>query len=399
MIQELLPALEIHEVPSGTPAFDWTVPNEWNVQEAWLEDPDGNRIADFSRHNLHLVGYSTPIDRKIDLEELQNHLHSIPDQPAAIPYVTSYYSPQWGFCLAHRDRLKLKPGTYRVYIDATLAPGSLTYGELVLPGKTQREVFLSTYICHPSMANNELSGPCVTAFLAKWLTERDHRRYTYRIIFIPETIGALTYLSRHLNDLKRNVAAGFNVTCIGDERCYSYLPSRSGDTISDKAALHALKHLAPDFKRYTYLERGSDERQYCAPGVDLPIATIMRSKYGQYPEYHTSLDDLTFVTPQGLEGGLIALQKAIEILEYDCKPRVTVIGEPQMSKRGLRPTLGTKTSFDDAQRTMMNILAYSDGVRSLLEIAEIVGKPMWTLIPICEILSKHGLIEHFDGAA
>ena len=399
VIREILPGLQVHEVPSGSRVFDWTVPDEWNVREAWLEDPAGRRVADCSRHNLHLVGYSTPVDRRVELEELQNHLHSLPEQPEAIPYVTSYYSPRWGFCLTHRERLRLRPGSYRAYIDATLAPGSLTYGELVLPGARTEEVFLSTYVCHPSMANNELSGPCVTTFLARWLAGLASRRYTYRIIFIPETIGALTYLSRHIEHLKRHVAAAFNVTCVGDERCYSYLPSRAGDTLSDRVALHVLKHTSPDFKRYTYLERGSDERQYCAPGVDLPVATIMRSKYGEYPEYHTSLDDQTLVTPAGLEGGFLALRRAIEVLEHDCRPRVTVLGEPQMGRRGLRPTLATKSSFDAAQRAMMNLLAYADGEKTLLEIADIIGTPMWALVPLCATLREHGLIGETEGLA
>jgi aminopeptidase-like protein len=393
----ILPALQIHEVPTGTQVFDWTVPDEWNVREAWLAGPGGERIADFAAHNLHLVGYSVPVDTTVSLEELQPHLYSLPEQPHAIPYVTSYYKERWGFCLRHADRKRLKPGTYRVYIDASLAPGSLSYGELVLPGRTASEVFLSTYVCHPSMANNELSGPTVATYLAKWLSDLPARRYTYRIIFVPETLGAIAYLSRHLDHLKRYVIAGFNITCVGDERCYSYLPSRAGDTLSDRVALHVLKHIAPEFKRYTFCDRGSDERQYCAPGVDLPVASIMRSKYGEYPEYHTSLDDLTLITPAGLAGGFNALKKAIEILENDVLPVSTVIAEPQMSKRGLRPTTGTRTSFDDAQRMMMNLWVYSDGKRSLLEIAEVIGIAVWELLPIYYQLKQHGLVRELES--
>ncbi len=394
IIKETLPDLKTFEIPTGTQVFDWVIPNEWNVREAWLEDPNGVRVADFAINNLHLVGYSIPVDISLSLAELEGHLYSLPNQPDAIPYITSYYSPHWGFCLRHNDRIKLKSGTYRVHIDVCLQPGSLTYAELVLPGQSEKEIFLSTYICHPSMANNEISGPCVTTYLAKWLSELSDRYYTYRIVFVPETIGSLAYLSRHLVHLRQQVVAGFNITCVGDDRTYSYLPSRNGGTLADRAALHVLKHLAPDFKCYTFCDRGSDERQYCAPGVDLPIASIMRTRYGDYPEYHTSLDDLTVVSPSGFEGGYNALQKAIEAIEGDCYPRSTIIGEPQMGKRGLRPTVGTKTSYGVTQRAMMNLWAYSDGKRSLLEIAEVIGVPMWEIMPIYKQLKESGILEN-----
>lgn len=396
ILGEVVPNLQIYEVPTGTRAFDWTVPNEWNVREAWIEGPDGKRVVDFARHNLHLVGYSIPTNETLELADLQAHLHSLPDQPDAIPYVTSYYFPRWGFCLRHCDREQLPPGRYRVRIDSTLEHGSLTYGESIIAGESSEEVFLSTYICHPSMANNELSGPCVTAYLGRWLAGLTNRRYTYRIVFLPETIGSLTYLSRHLEHLKRCVIAGFNVSCVGDERCFSYLPSRAGDSLADRATLHVLKHLSPDFKKYSYLDRGSDERQYCAPGIDLPIASIMRSKYGEYPEYHTSLDDLTLVTPRGLEGGFDAVRAAIEVIEHNCRPIVTVLGEPQLGKRGLYPTLSSKSSA--APRMMMNFLAYADGTRTLLEIADIIGVPMWELVPIYRTLSEQGLLRTTESS-
>lgn len=391
MLREELPGLTVHEVPSGTKCFDWVIPLEWNIRDAYLVGPDGRKVVDFASSNLHVVGYSVPVDTELSLDELQPHLHSLPDQPTAIPYVTSYYKERWGFCLSQEQRDRLEPGTYRAVIDSTLKPGSLTYGELVLPGETDEEIFISTYVCHPSLANNELSGPVVATQLAKWVSALENRRFTYRFIFIPETIGSITYLSRMLDHLKRHVVAGFNVTCIGDDRCYSFLPSRNGDTVSDRVARHVLKHHAGKYLHYSFLQRGSDERQYCAPGVDLPIATVMRSKYGEYPEYHTSLDNLDLVTPSGLEGGYTALRRCLEVIEADRTYRTTVLCEPQMGARGLYSTLGGK-SVDEVVRRRMNILAYADGNHSLLDIAEQINEPAWELIPYIEELESHELL-------
>jgi aminopeptidase-like protein len=393
IIQRELPELTIHEVPSGTKCFDWVVPDEWTINEAFVERSDGLRVIDFANHNLHIVSYSRPIDAILSLEELQSHLHSIPEMPNAIPYITSYYSERWGFCLSHTARQALQPGDYRVKIDSRVAPGSLTYGEIVLPGLSKKEVFLSTYVCHPSMANNELSGPVVTIELLKWLRSLPTRKYTYRAIFIPETIGSLVYLSRNLSQMKVSIIAGFNVTCVGDERHYSYLPSRNGDTLADRAAIHALEnHIGPNgYRPYTFLDRGSDERQYCSPGVDLPIATIMRTKYGEYPEYHTSLDDLHLVTASGLAGSIEVLAKSIVALEYNGTYRSTMLGEPQLGRRGLYPTLGTRTGSVGVRATM-NILAYSDGQHDLLKISNMLKMPIWDIHPITQQLVVHGLL-------
>lgn len=393
LLAQELPGLEIHSVPSGAAAFDWTVPDEWTVREAYIADENGDRVVDFKTNNLHLLGYSEPVDRSLSLEELDRHLYSLPEQPGAIPYVTSYYRKRWGFCMSQTQRDAMRPGQYHVRIDADLAPGVMNYADLILPGQTDQEIFLSTYVCHPSMANNELSGPVVTAALAKWIMAMTNRRYTYRIVFIPETIGSILYLSKNLDAMKSRTFAGFNVTCIGDDRCYSYLPSRNGHTVSDRIAKHVLSHTAPDYKAYTWLDRGSDERQYCSPGVDLPVATIMRSKYAEYPEYHTSLDDLdSVVTPSGLAGGFTALQNALRILEQNFVPRVTTFGEPQLGKRGLYPDISSKGSADNV-RVMMNMISYCDGQHSLLEIAEILNVPFWTLQSLIAPLMDEGLVE------
>ena len=393
--RKILPDLTIHEVPSGTQSFDWTVPDEWNIRGAWIADDAGNRVVDFANNNLHVVAYSQPVDDWLTLEELQPHLHSLADQPDAIPYITSYYVKRWGFCLSHKQREQLEPGRYHVVVDSTLAPGSLTYGELVLPGKEEKEILLSTYICHPSMANNELSGPVVTAALAAWLAGNAERRFTYRILFLPETIGAIVYLSQHLEEMRRNTLAGIVATCIGDDRGYSLLMSREADTLADRAARLVMKHHAPDYVEYSYLDRGSDERQYCWPGVDLPVVSVMRSGYNGYTEYHTSLDDLTLISPSGLAGGYSAIQKVIDLLEHNRVYKVTTLCEPQLGKRGFYPTLGSRDVVDSV-RSVSNVLAYADGTRDLVGIATHIGISAEEAVEIAGKLRAAGLLQEMD---
>jgi aminopeptidase-like protein len=393
IIKRMIPKLKIIEVASGTKAFDWTIPFEWNIKSAYLVGPDGKKFCDYSENNLHLVGYSEPVSKKLKLDELQLHLHSLPKQPNAIPYVTSYYENNWGFCISQNDRDKLLDGEYKVYIEGTKSKGSFTYGELILEGKSKKEILISTYVCHPSMANNEVSGICVTTFLAKWISEQTDRFYTYRIIFIPETIGSIYYLSRHKKYLKKKVIAGFNVTCIGDDRNYSYLPSRNGQTISDKIAKHVLHRIDPSFRIYSWNDRGSDERQYCAPKIDLPVATIMRTKYGDYPEYHTSLDTLgTVVTKEGLQGGLNALKDALLCLESNYYPFAVHDCEPHLRKRNLSPKISIKSNYSNS-KLLLDILTWSDGTNSVLDIAEKIGHHMLDIIPYLKELEKQKLIK------
>ena len=369
-LQRLLPSLKVHEIPSGTRAFDWEVPREWVIRDAFIADIEGNRLVDFNTNNLHVVGYSTSVDAVLSRAELDEHLYSLPELPHAIPYVTSYYRETWGFCLTHDQLTQMGDGPFRVLIDSEHKVGSLTYGELIIPGNTSDEILLSTYVCHPSMANNELSGPVVTTALARWILGVEDRHYTYRIVMVPETIGSVVYLSLHLRHLQEHLKAGWVLTCIGDDRAYSYLPSPSGATFADRVSKKVISKSNHRFDEYSFLDRGSDERQYCSPGVDLPVVSLMRSKYGTYPEYHTSLDDLSLVTPSGLQGGLDMMKAVIDELESSPRWRSTVLGEPQMGKRGLYPTTSTSTSAHEVY-DMMNVLAFCDGTNDTEELASI----------------------------
>lgn len=397
VIAEFLPGLRPIEVPSGSRALDWIVPEEWRIGEAWLAAPDGRRVADIQANNLHVVGYSTAVDRRLTLDALQPHLHSLPQQPDAIPYVTSYYHRDWGFCLADSVRRRLPAGEYHAYIDASHFAGAITLAELRLSGASAREILFSTYCCHPSLANNELSGPVLLTFLARWIASQP-RRYSYRFVFLPEMIGSLAYLETHLDELRERVCAGFNVSCVGDERAWSMLPSRAGDTYADRLVEHVLRHIAGEYRRHHWRERGSDESNYCAPGVDLPVASLMRSKYGCYPEYHTSLDRLgTVVTATGLGQSLAAYQRLVETIEGDGWPRCRVLGEPQLGRRGLYPPLGTRERVSTVRR-MLDLLSYSDGQTRLLDIANACDLPLWELLPVVDRLRSEALLDWVPAA-
>lgn len=393
-VKEVLPNLQLHEVSSGTQAFDWVVPPEWEISEAYLENPSGERIVDFAHHNLHVVGYSIPVDITLSLEELQQHLHSIPEKPDAIPYVTSYYADRWGFCMTHRMRAALANGNYRAVIRSRKFQGVMNYADLVIPGRSSREVLLSTYICHPSMANNEVSGPAVMTFLGRWLQQQP-RNYTYRLVFAPETIGAIHYISRHLNHLKSRVLAGFNVSCVGDDRNYSFVPSRKGNSLADRVARHILPQLSDSFVEHSFLERQSDERQYGSALVDLPYVALSRTKYGCYDEYHTSLDDFSVVTASGLQGGFKMISSCIDAIETNRKLIATTPCEPQLGRRGLYPTLGggkVSASVD----ALLNVLTYCDGTDDLLAVAESCGLTIAQTAEIAAQLEEHDLLREVE---
>ncbi len=387
-LRDIVPEMVIHEVPSGTEAFDWTVPDEWNIRDAYVEDETGERVVDFRESNLHVVGYSEPVDRWLDLEDLDPHLYSLPEFPDAIPYVTSYYRRHWGFCLTHSRRQQLAPGRYHAVIDSTLKPGHLTYGEIVIPGDSEQEVLVSTNICHPSLANNELSGPAVATSLAEWLRGLPRRRYTHRFLFIPETIGSIVHLSRNLEVMQRTTVAGFTLTCVGDDRAYSLKRSRRGDTLADRVAKHVLNQHAPGHVEYAFSDYGfADERQYCSPGVDLPVVSLMRSRLAGYPEYHTSRDNLSFVSPGGLLGGFHVARTCLEILDGNYVYRTATLCDPQLGRRGLYPNLSTRTSPEHT-RVMMGIIAYADGSRDMVEIADLIGADAAECIAIAERLHR-----------
>ena len=388
------PELSIYEVPTGTQVFDWNVPKEWRINSGYIENEAGEHIIDFEDNFLHILGYSAPVDEWVDLEELKKHIYVQEDMPDAVPYVTSYYKERYGFCMSLSQRDSLKPGKYHMYIDSSLFEGSLTYGELILPGKSEKEILFSTYICHPNMANNEVSGPALSTFLIRHIAAMENRRYTYRFVFVPETIGSITYLSRNLSVMKKNTVAGFNLSCVGDNRDYSIMESRYGDTLADRVLTNVLEFNG-NYTRYDFTKRGSDERQYNAPGVDLPVVGFSRTLYTRYPEYHTSKDDMNFVSPEGFEGSFRVMTQVIDILENNAKYRVTVLCEPQLGKRGLYPDVSKKGSYD-AIFTQRDLIAYSDGRNDLLDISERIHVPVSELIPIKNKLVQNSLLEVID---
>lgn len=392
ILKEIHPELKIVEVSTGTKVFDWTVPKEWNVEEAYIENEQGERIVDYSQYNLCLLGYSIPVDKWVSCEELKKYIYVEENQPSAIPYVTSYYKERFGFCMSKIQKDNLSSGKYHMVIKSTLEEGFLTYGEIKIQGQTKKEILLSTYICHPSMANNELSGICVTTYLAKWIKSLEKTKYSYRILFLPETIGSITYISKNLAEMKKKTIAGFVISCVGDNRTYSYLSSKKGNTLADRVAKNVLFYHFPEYKKYSFFDRGSDERQYNSVGVDLPVCVVCRSKFGEFPEYHTSLDNMTLISPDGLEGAFEVYKKMIYAMEHNEKYKMQCCCEPQLGKRGLYPTVSRKGTYNEV-KSMVDFIAYADGVNDIIDISNTIKVPIDELIPIVKKLEENKLIK------
>ena len=391
ILQEHIP-LTVREVPSGTPVFDWTVPDEWTLRDAYIKDADGHRLVDVRASNLHVVGYSTPVHRWMTRAELEPHLHTLPDRPAWIPYRTSYYQRTWGFCLAHEQYERLGTGPFEVCVDATLAPGALTYGECVLPGALEDEVLLSCHVCHPSLCNDNLSGIALATFLACTLAAQPEQRYTYRFLFLPGTIGSITWLAQNEATAPR-IAHGLVVANVGDPGPMTYKRSRRGDAPIDRAVEHVLAHRNAPHRVTDFIPYGYDERQYGSPGFNLPVGSLTRTPFGQYPEYHTSADDLDFVTPDALADSLAAYRAVVDVLEHN---RVYVtqnpMCEPQLGRRGLYDAIGGDSQAKARQMTMLWLLNLCDGTRSLLDVAERAGLPFDRVRRVADVLAAHDLL-------
>jgi aminopeptidase-like protein len=394
LVGELVP-LEVTEVPTGTPIFDWTVPREWNVRDAWIADPTGRRIVDYRASNLHVLGYSRPVRETLTGAELRERLHSLPDEPDRIPYRTAYWADTWGFCVTERQREAIEAdGRYEVVVDASLEDGSLTYGEALFPGETGDEVLLSTYVCHPSVANDNVSGIALLAVLGRHLAERPLRR-THRLLFSPGTVGPLAWLSRNLERLDR-IHAGLVVACVGDSGPLRYKRSRAGESAVDRAAAHVFRRTRPDALVEDFVPWGGDERQFCSPGFDLPVGALTRTPHGLFPEYHSSADDLGLIEPDKLGDSLAAALEILDVLERD---RTYVsrnpFGEPQLGRRGLYREIsaGAPRADEAFQRALLWVLNQADGTTSLLETAERAELPFGVVAAAADALVDAELLE------
>jgi aminopeptidase-like protein len=394
IIQNLVP-LELTEIPTGTQVFDWVIPKEWNINDAYIVCPGGKKIAEFKKNNLHVVNYSIPVNMELSFDDLVEHLYYIEEMPDAIPYITSYYKESWGFCLSYNEfKILPKKGTYKVVIDSTLENGNLTYGEYVLEGETNEEVLFSTYLCHPSMANNELSGPLVLAFLYRKIAALPKRKYTYRFLFAPETIGVIAFLHRNGMHLKQKLRAGYVLTCCGDSGNFVYKESKQINSLADIVAKHVLRHQSVPYEVIPFSVGGSDERQYCSPGFNLPVGSLTRSMYQRYKEYHTSLDNKNFISFEAMEQTVNVYFQMVRVLELNNMYINTVpFCEPQLGKRGLYPFSVGPGDFRDLIHTRMHLLNYADGEHNLIEIANLKGISVFDLEGHISRLTEAGLLK------
>jgi len=391
-LREYVP-LELREVPTGTPVLDWTVPKEWNIRDAYVKDPSGERVVDFRESNLHVVGYSVPVRERLPLGELRERLHSLADRPDWTPYRTSYWQETWGFCLPHRQLLELGEGDYDVCIDATLEDGHLTYGELEIPGETEDEVLMSTHVCHPSLANDNLSGIAVAVQLARRLAEAPRRRYSYRFLFVPGMIGPITWLALN-EDATHRIRHGLVLALLGDPGSITYKRSRRGDAEIDRAAAHVLRHSGAEHALVDYSPYGYDERQYCSPGFDLPVGRLTRTPHGEFPEYHTSADDLALVRPESLADSLAQAEAILQVIEGNATyVNQSPKGEPQLGRRGLYDSLGGGgTEGRERELALLWVLSMSDGTCTLLDVAERARLPFVAVRHAADALLGHGLL-------
>lgn len=393
MIQQRIP-LRLFEVPTGTQVFDWIVPKEWNIRDAYIKDSGGRRVVDFHDSNLHVVNYSSPVHTTISLSQLKPHLFTLPAHPEWIPYRTSYYKEDWGFCLSHNQMLALADGEYEVCIDSKLEDGHLTYGECFLPGESTDEILISCHACHPSLANDNLSGLTVANALAQFLSERAHY-FSYRFLFVPGTIGAITWLARNREHAER-IRHGLVLSGIGDAGGFHYKKSRRGDTEIDRAAAHVLKHCGESAEVLEFSPYGYDERQYCSPGFNLPVGCLMRSVWGSFPEYHTSADSLQFIQPAQLAKSLRVCAAIFDLLEDNCRYRnLNPYCEPQLGKRNLYQSTGGEAIGTEVNARLW-VLNFSDSDHSLLDIAERAGLPFSTISSAAEVLCRSGLLAPID---
>lgn len=394
--EKLIPELRRIKFKSGRKIYDWKIPKEWHIRDSYIQDlQTKKKYAQFKENNLHVLNFSSSINKIVNKKELLKHVYSLKSQPNAIPYVTSYYKKNWGFCISENEKKKLNKKKYKVFIDSKFKSGTLDLSHALFSGKSKKEIFFSSYLCHPSMANNELSGPTVLSELVKYIKNKKNLRFSYRFVILPETIGSICYIKKFSSTLKKRMLCGFNVSCVGDNGNFSIIESPSGNTLADFSLKEVIKN-KKKFKKYNFKERGSDERQYCAPGVDLPVCGFSRSKYGEYRQYHTSLDNLNFISAKGLKSSLNVLKKIVDSFENEKSwyiiPKSKFNCEPNLGKRNLYFKVSEKKNYKSLG-LRKNLIAYSDGKKNLLQISKIINQPIKKILEEMKLLLRKGVLK------